>query len=91
MYGKTTDVLSQDKFPLIIEEENLNRAEAYKFVKNAFRDGSIPVTGTAITTVLPPTRKFDRDSQRSKIKENVLKKLKEFFDRFFDISGGMFN
>ncbi len=75
----------------IIEEENLNREEAYKFVKNAFRDGSVPVTGTAITTVLPPTRKFDRDSQRSKIKENVLKKLKEFFDRFFDISGGMFS
>lgn len=75
----------------IIEEENLNREEAYKFVKNAFRDGSVPVTGTAITTVLPPTRTFDRDSQRSKIKESVLKKLKEFFDRFFDISGGVFN
>lgn len=75
----------------IIEEENLNKEEAYRFVKNAFRDGNVPVTGTSITTVLPPIRKFDEHSQRGKIKESVLQRFKEFLDRFFDISGGSFS
>lgn len=70
---------------------NGRKEEAYKFVKNAFRDGNVPVTGTSITTVLPPIRKFDEHSQRGKIKESVLQRFKEFLDRFFDISGGSFS
>ena len=38
----------------IIVDENLNSEEAYKFMDNAFRDGFVQTTGTAITKVLPP-------------------------------------
>ena len=70
----------------IIDEENLNREEAYNFVKNAFRDGSIPTTGTAITKVLPPVSRFSQTGERTKKRESILEKFIKFFERFFDIS-----
>ena len=70
----------------IIDDENLNRDEAYKFISNAFRDGSIPTTGTAITKVLPPVSRFSKTGERTKIRENILDKFIQFFERFFDIS-----
>ena len=42
----------------IIADENLNHDEAYKFMDNAFRDGFVQTTGTAITKVLPPVSRF---------------------------------
>jgi type I restriction enzyme, R subunit len=72
----------------IIKKENLDYDETYKFIKNAFRDGNITRTGTAITKVLPPVSRFSQDGKRSKKRETVLEKLTKFFERFFDISGG---
>ncbi|MFA7319579.1 MAG: type I restriction endonuclease subunit R [Parcubacteria group bacterium] len=72
----------------IIENENLDREATYKFIKNAFRDGNIATTGTAITKVLPPMSKFRPDGGYGKKRESVLNKLTSFFERFFDISGG---
>jgi type I restriction enzyme R subunit len=40
-----------------------------------------------MTKVLPPVSFFTPTGERSKKREGVLKKLKTFFDRFFDISG----
>lgn len=71
----------------IISEENLNKEETFAFVQNAFRDGGIVETGTAMAKVLPPVSFFTATGERSKKREGVLKKLKTFFDRFFDISG----
>ncbi len=42
----------------IISEENLQPEVTRAFVENAFRDGAIPVTGTAITRILPPASRF---------------------------------
>lgn len=70
----------------IIKDENLDRDAAYKFVKNAFRDGSVATTGTAITKVLPPVSRFSKTGERTKKRESVLSKLSHFFERFFDIS-----
>ena len=73
----------------IISDENLDRDAAYKFIRNAFRDGSVITTGTAITKVLPPTvSRFDPSGARTKKRESVLEKLTRFFEKFFDISGG---
>lgn len=72
----------------IIKDEKLNRDEAYKFVNNAFRDGSVATTGTAITNVLPPVSRFSTTGDRTKKRESVLGKLTRFFERFFDISSG---
>ncbi|MGD9160870.1 MAG: hypothetical protein PVG39_20800 [Desulfobacteraceae bacterium] len=42
----------------IIKHENLDHDEAYKFVRNAFRNGSIATTGTNLAKVLPPVSRF---------------------------------
>jgi len=70
----------------IIEDENLNRDEACKFIKNAFRDGNIPTTGTAITKVLPPVSRFSKTGERTKKRETIIEKFTRFFERFFNIS-----
>jgi type I restriction enzyme R subunit len=71
----------------IISNENLDRDATYAFVKNAFRDGGIATTGTAITKVLPPVSRFSPTGERTQKRESVLNKLTSFFERFFDISG----
>lgn len=72
----------------IIKEENLDKDEAYKFIKNAFRDGFVQTTGTAITKVLPPVSRFTPTGDRTKKRETVFGKLIAFFNKFYDISGG---
>lgn len=74
----------------IIADENLDRDATYTFIRNAFRDGSVSTTGTAITKVLPPVSRFSPTGERTKKRESVLTKLTGFFERFFDISGGNF-
>ena len=75
---------------MIIAEENLDKDETYKYVNNAFRDGYIQATGTALTKVLPPVSRFTPTGDRTKKRETVLEKLKAFFNKFWDISGGKF-
>ncbi|MBW6441280.1 type I restriction endonuclease subunit R, partial [Patescibacteria group bacterium] len=70
----------------IIKDENLDHDEAYKFIKNAFRDGNIPTTGTAITKVLPPVSRFLKTGERTKKRETIIEKFTRFFEKFFDIA-----
>ncbi len=72
----------------IINTEELDYDATYKFIRNSFRDGSIAVSGTAIAEVMPPVSRFSPDGERTKKRETVLTKLTNFFERFFDISGG---
>lgn len=69
----------------IINEERLNKDETYKYVENAFRDGYIQESGTALTNILPPVSRFSPTGERTKIKESVIEKLKIYFKRFWDI------
>lgn len=69
----------------IIADENLNHDEAYKFMDNAFRDGFVQTTGTAITKVLPPVSRFTPTGDRTKNREAVIDRLTAFFNRFWDI------
>ncbi|EFK97467.1 type I site-specific deoxyribonuclease, HsdR family [sediment metagenome] len=75
----------------IIESENLDKEATYNFINNAFRDGNVATTGTAITKIMlkRPSR-FDPDGGYGKKRESILNKLTNFFDRFFDISGREF-
>ena len=70
----------------IIEEEKLNKEETYKFIDNAFRDGFVPTTGTAINKILPPVSLFTKNNDRGKKRTTVLDKIKAFFERFKDIA-----
>lgn len=70
----------------IITEENLNAEAARSFIDNAFRDGSIPTTGTAITKILPPVSRFAKNNGHSAKKQSVLDKLAAFFERYFGLA-----
>ena len=69
----------------IIADEDLNKEETEKFVKNAFRDGYIMETGIAITKLLPPLNPFAPNNQYSTKKTTVIEKLKQFFERFWGV------
>jgi type I restriction enzyme, R subunit len=79
-----------DELDNIIQTENLDPEATLSLVKNAFKDGSIPTVGTQISKVLPPSSRFDPSGQRTKKRETVLTKLKDYFDRFFTISKSKF-
>ena len=82
------DAKKLEELNRIIEEENLSKEETYKFINNAFRDGYVQSTGTAITKVLPPVSRFTPTGDRTKKRETVLEKFGAFFSKFWDISGG---
>ena len=69
----------------IIVDEGLNVDETKAFVENAFRDGAISVTGTAITNILPPVSRFNKNNSHAVKKQTVLDKLGAFFERFFGL------
>ena len=80
MAAKKTEELER-----IISEENLNADAAREFVEQAFRDGSIPTAGTAITKILPPVSRFSKDNGHAAKKQGVLDKLSVYFERFFGL------
>ena len=69
----------------IISEEKLNEAETHAFMENAFRDGAVPSTGTAITRILPPVSRFSKDAGHATKKRTVLERLGRFFERYFGL------
>ena len=66
----------------IIADEGLNAGEAKAFVGNAFRDGAIPATGTAITRILPAASRFSKSNRHSVKKQVAPDKLSAFFERY---------
>jgi type I restriction enzyme, R subunit len=70
----------------IIVDEGLRPGETKAFVEHAFRDGSIPTSGTAITKILPPTSRFSAGRGHGEKKRRVLGRLDEFFERFFGLT-----
>lgn len=69
----------------LISEENLKPEPAKKFVENSFRDGVLKTIGTDIDKILPPISRFSGGGNRKKKKQNVIEKLKVFFEKYFDI------
>ena len=82
------DAKEVEELDQIINDENLDREETYKFITNAFRDGYVQSTGTALSKVLPPVSRFTPTGDRTKKRESVLEKFNSFFNKFWDISGG---
>ncbi|MBP6869169.1 MAG: type I restriction endonuclease subunit R [Candidatus Pacebacteria bacterium] len=89
-WQKFVDVKKLEELENIIESEGLDHDATYTFVRNAFRDGVVPTTGTAISNVLPPVSRFSPTGERTQKRASVLNKLTAFFDKFFDISRGDF-
>ena len=70
----------------IIEEENLNKEETYKYVNTALKNGYVQENGTAINEILPKMSRFNKN--RSIKKSSVIAKIVNFFNRFKDIAYG---
>lgn len=70
----------------IIEEENLNKDETYKYVNTALKNGYVQENGTAINEILPKMSRFNKN--RSIKKSSVITKIINFFNRFKDIASG---
>ena len=75
----------------IISEENLKAEKTLDFMEQCFRSGEIKENGTAIAEILPAMGLFgNAGAKRAEKKKSVIQKLKDFFERFYDISGGAF-
>ncbi|MBO5741955.1 MAG: hypothetical protein J6R54_08285, partial [Bacteroidaceae bacterium] len=74
----------------IIQEEKLRAEETYRFMQRSFQDGGVQEIGTEITTILPPVSRFNKGGDRTAKKNAVISKLKAFYDKFADISHGVF-
>ncbi|TCJ31050.1 type I restriction endonuclease subunit R [Nocardioides jejuensis] len=69
----------------LIAEEKLKESETRAYVANAFRDGALSTTGTAITQILPPVSRFSAGGEHGARKLRVIEKLTEFFERYFGL------
>lgn len=74
----------------IINDENLNEEETRKFLDNAFRDGQVKTNGTDIEKILPPMRRFGGGNRAEK-KENIIVKVKKFFEKYFGLGTAIEN
>ena len=68
----------------IIEEEKLRPEETRRFLDNAFRDGILKTTGTAIDKIMPPVSRFGGGNRAAR-KQNIIEKLLKFFEKYFGL------
>jgi len=66
----------------MISEEGLREDETRTFIDNAFRDGSLPVTGIGVTKIMSPVSRFAKGGEHSSRKQGVIEKLLAFFERY---------
>lgn len=83
-WKKFVDEQRQSQLSTIITEEKLKEEETQKFIENAFRDGILKETGTDIDAILPPVSRFGGGNRIEK-KKNVIEKLKNYFEKFYEL------
>lgn len=83
-WGKFVKEQKEIDLKKIINDENLNEEETRKFLDNAFRDGQVKTNGTDIEKILPPMRRFGGGNRVEK-KENIIVKVKKFFEKYFGL------
>jgi len=73
----------EEDITAIIEEEKLKPEETRRFIDNAFRDGVLKTTGTAIDRIMPPVSRFGEG--RAAKKQGIIEKLLGFFEKYFGL------
>ncbi len=68
----------------IIEEEKLKPEETRRFIDNAFHDGALKITGTAIDKIMPPVSRFYSGGRAVK-KQGIIDKLLKFFEKYLGL------
>lgn len=75
----------------MIEAENLRMKQTIEFLIQSFRDGEIKESGTSIVNLLPAMGLFGAaGTRRAEKKKRVTALLKEYFRKYYEISGGVF-
>jgi len=82
-WRKFLDERKEEDISAIIEEEKLKPEETRRFIDNAFRDGMLKTTGTAIDKIMPPVSRFG--GGRAAKKQGIIEKLKIFFEKYFGL------
>jgi type I restriction enzyme R subunit len=82
-WRKFIDERKEEEISAIIEEEKLKPQETRRLIDNAFRDGALKTTGTAIDKIMPPVSRFG--GGRAEKKQGIIEKLLEFFDKYFGL------
>ena len=70
----------EEDISAIIEEEKLKPQETRHFIDNAFRDGMLKTTGTAIDKIMPPVSRFG--GNRASKKQGIIEKLMLLFEKY---------
>ena len=70
----------EEDISAIIEEEKLKPKETRHLIENAFRDGTLKTTGTAIDKIMPPVSRFG--GGRAARKQGIIEKLLKFFEKY---------
>ncbi len=83
------DKQRDEELDKIIKEHKLKEEETRKFMKKSFTEGEVKTFGTDIDELMPPMSRFGGNS-RAKKKQSIIDKFKEFFEKFFGISGSEF-
>ena len=81
----------KEELDQIISDERLKPEQTYEFVRTCFEEGEIKESGTDITKILPPMPLFSKGGERAAKKDNVLRRLKDFFDKYFSITRSFFD
>lgn len=68
----------------IIDAEKLKPEETRHFLDNAFRDGALKTTGTAIDKIMPPVSRFYSGGRAVK-KQGIIDKLLGFFEKYLGL------
>lgn len=80
----------REEFSQLINDEKLKPLLAFKFIETSFMRGYVAEGGTEIYEILPPVNPFDRKANRQGIFHRVLDKLKQFFNKYYEVANGDF-
>lgn len=78
------------EFNAIVTEEHLKEGPAKEFIATAWERGYVPEGGLELNGIMPPINPFDPNANREGKLQEVLKRIKSFFGKYFEIAGGTF-
>lgn len=74
----------EQELETIIKEERLKPEETRKFIEASMQAGESRTVGTDIDKLMPPVSRFGGGNRAAK-KQNIIERLKAFFEKFFGI------
>ena len=76
--GRIQNLIVKSRNPIDEEEETR------RFMENAFHDGSLKTTGTAIDKIMPLVSRFANGNRQRK-KLSIIEKLMKFFEKYIGL------